>query len=76
MHERECAWEKSIATEREERPRNRGAASNQSKTPDPNPTNDPKATSTYAYGPPVNETRLPASAMHCTTSPIAAAQMS
>src|SRR5512138_1269505 len=39
-----------------------------------NPTNGPKATSTYAYNPPVSETLLPASAKHMTINPIATAQ--
>src|SRR5215831_8062529 len=37
-------------------------------TPAMNPTNGPSATSTYAYGPPVMETRLPASAKHNSTN--------
>ena len=46
----------------------------QSKTPLMNPTKGPNATSTYAYGPPVDATRLPASAKQSTMSPIAIAQ--
>ena len=34
----------------------------------------PKATPTYAYNPPVNDTRLPAAAKHETISAISAAQ--
>src|SRR5213079_1671431 len=34
----------------------------------------PNATSTYAYNPPVSDTRLPASAKHSTMRPIAIAQ--
>src|SRR5262245_12945764 len=45
-----------------------------SSTPVRNPTNGPNATSTYAYRPPVSETRLPASAKHSTMRPIATAQ--
>src|SRR5437762_1054965 len=43
-------------------------------TPVKNPMNGPNATSTYAYGPPVSATRLPASAKQRTISPIAIAQ--
>ena len=46
----------------------------QSSTPDTNPTNGPNAVSTYAYGPPVIDTRLPASAKQRTMSPIATVQ--
>src|ERR1039457_4552990 len=43
-------------------------------TPLWNPRNGPKTVPTYAYGPPVIETRLPASAKHSTMSPNATAQ--
>src|SRR6185295_7115311 len=46
----------------------------QSMTPDKKPTSGPNATSTYAYNPPVSETRLPASAKHSTMRPMATAQ--
>ena len=46
----------------------------QSITPVRNPTSGPNATSTYAYSPPVSDTRLPASAKQSTMSPIATAQ--
>ena len=46
----------------------------QSRTPVTKPTSGPKATSTYAYTPPVSETRLAASAKQRTTSAMAAAQ--
>src|SRR5215208_3127044 len=42
----------------------------QSSTPVMNPANGPNATSTYAYGPPVSDTRLPASAKQTTISAI------
>src|SRR5437868_10188921 len=42
-----------------------------SSTPARKPTNGPNATSTYAYGPPVSDTRLPASAKQSTTSTMA-----
>src|SRR6185295_13699740 len=42
-----------------------------SSTPQTKPTNGPKAVSMYAYGPPVIDTRLPASAKQRTISPIA-----
>ena len=43
-------------------------------TPEMKPAYPPNAVPTYAYGPPVSDTRLPASAMHSTISPIATAQ--
>ncbi len=45
-----------------------------SRTPERNAAYGPSAAPTYAYGPPVIETRLPASAMHSTIRPIATAQ--
>jgi hypothetical protein len=45
-----------------------------SRNPARNPMNGPKATSTNAYGPPVNDTRLPASAMQMTMRLMAIAQ--
>ena len=42
--------------------------------PTTKPTNGPNAVSTYAYGPPVIDTRLPASAKQSTMSPIATVQ--
>src|SRR5882762_9442087 len=46
----------------------------QSSAPLMNPTNGPNAVSTYAYGPPVMLTRLPASAKQTTMRPIATVQ--
>src|SRR5882672_7200838 len=43
-------------------------------TPARNPTNGPNATSTYAYRPPVSDTRLPADAKQQTMSAINTAQ--
>jgi len=39
-----------------------------------NPASGPRAASTYAYGPPLADTRLPASAKHNTMSAMTAAQ--
>jgi len=44
------------------------------KTPARNPNNGPNATPTYAYRPPVSETRLPAAATQQTISAISTAQ--
>src|SRR4029453_19337717 len=44
------------------------------RNPARNPTKGPNATSMYAYGPPVIDTRLPASARHKTMSPMEMAQ--
>src|SRR5439155_1797082 len=49
-------------------------AMSQNRTPARKPTNGPNATSTYAYRPPVSETRLPADAKHNTISAISIAQ--
>ena len=46
----------------------------QSMTPHRKPTNGPNATSAYAYGPPVEVTRLPASAKQRTIRPMARPQ--
>src|SRR5439155_765605 len=50
------------------------AAITHDSTPARNPTNRPNATSTYAYSPPVSDTRLPAEAKHNTMSAINMAQ--
>ena len=50
------------------------AASSQRSTPLRYPTKGPKTVPTYAYGPPVSFTRLPASAKQSTMSPKATAQ--
>src|SRR2546428_3335040 len=49
-------------------------ALNRYSTPPRKPTNGPNATSTYAYSPPVSDTRLPAEAMQVTINAISAAQ--
>src|SRR5581483_4536806 len=49
-------------------------AISQKSTPARKPTKGPNATPTYAYKPPVNDTRLPAEAKHKTMSAISVAQ--
>src|SRR6185312_1271 len=50
-------------------------ATTHSSTPLRNPANGPSASVTYAYGPPVSDTRLPDSAKQMSTRLIASAQM-
>src|SRR4051812_45593252 len=60
---------------REKSPAAEDVTGDKSKKPTSNTTKGPNAASTYAYGPPVASTRLPASAKHITTRPITIAQV-